>query len=60
MLTDDVQILTTTVFECQKAGLHISSHKAAVMLMRPEYRSKLDPKYKKKIENVVRLVDFFF
>ncbi|GFY21722.1 WD repeat-containing protein 19 [Trichonephila clavipes] len=50
----DVQILTTTVFECQKAGLYISAHKSAVMLMRPEYRSKLDPKYKRKIENIVR------
>ncbi|GIY28504.1 WD repeat-containing protein 19 [Caerostris darwini] len=50
----DVQILTTTVFECQKAGLNISAHKAAVVLMRPEYRSKLDPKYKRKIENIVR------
>ncbi|GIY23354.1 WD repeat-containing protein dyf-2 [Caerostris extrusa] len=40
--------------ECQKAGLNISAHKAAVVLMRPEYRSKLDPKYKRKIENIVR------
>lgn len=24
------------------------------MLMRPEYRNKIDPKYKKKIEDIVR------
>ncbi|KFM71007.1 WD repeat-containing protein 19, partial [Stegodyphus mimosarum] len=50
----DVQILTTAVFECQKAGLHKSAYKTAVILMRPKHRSKIEAKYKKKIETIVR------
>lgn len=59
IFADDVQILTTTVLQCLKAGLPVSAHKAAVMLMRHEYRSRIDPKYKRKIENVVRYCLFF-
>lgn len=54
-----MQILTTTVIQCLKAGLPASAHKAAVMLMRPEYRQKIDPKYKRKIESVVRYIFFY-
>jgi len=49
-----VPILTSTVIECQRAGLKNSAFEFASMLMRPEYRSQLDPKYKKKIEAIVR------
>ncbi|XP_076826013.1 WD repeat-containing protein 19-like isoform X2 [Clavelina lepadiformis] len=49
-----VPILTSTVIECHKSGLRSSSFSYAAMLMRPEYRNKVDPKYKKKIEQIVR------
>ncbi|KAB1282885.1 WD repeat-containing protein 19 [Camelus dromedarius] len=49
-----VPILTSTVIECHRAGLKKSAFSFAAMLMRPEYRSKLDAKYKKKIEAMVR------
>lgn len=47
-------ILTSTVIECSRAGLKASAFSYAAMLMRPEYRSQVDPKYSKKIEAVVR------
>jgi len=50
-----VPILTSTVIECQRAGLKASSYEYAVMLMRPEHRSKFeDPNLKRKIEAIVR------
>jgi len=49
-----VQLLTTTVIECHKSKLKHSSFSYAAMLMRPEYRTKVDVKYKKKIEQIVR------
>ncbi|KHJ89415.1 hypothetical protein OESDEN_10760 [Oesophagostomum dentatum] len=49
-----VPILTSTVVVCSKAGLKGAAHKAAVTLMQPEYRQKIDAKYKKKIEVFVR------
>ncbi|VDL76537.1 unnamed protein product [Nippostrongylus brasiliensis] len=49
-----VQILTSTVVVCSKAGLKSSAHKAAITLMQPEHRQKIDAKYKKKIEAFVR------
>ncbi|NXI09469.1 WDR19 protein, partial [Irena cyanogastra] len=52
-----VPILTSTVIECHRAGLKNSAFSFAAMLMRPEYRCKIDPKYKKKIETMVRRRD---
>ena len=52
-----VPILTSTVIECHRAGLKHSSFSYAAMLMRPEYRQKIDLKYKKKIEQIVRKPD---
>ncbi len=49
-----VQILTSTVIECQRAGLKASSYEYAAMLVRPEYRSSIDPNLKRKIEGIVR------
>eukprot|EP01038_Epipyxis_sp_PR26KG_P006561 gene6561-9018_t len=49
-----VKILTSTVIECQRAGLKSSSYEYAVMLMRPEYRSLIDVNLKRKIEAIVR------
>lgn len=55
-IADIVPILTSTVIECHRAGLKNSAFSFAAMLMRPEYRSKIDAKYKKKIEAMVRYV----
>ena len=52
--TDIVPILTSTVIECHRSGLRNSSFSYAAMLMRPEYRQNIDPKWKKKIEQIVR------
>lgn len=52
--THVVNILTSAVIECYRSGLKNSAFTFAAMLMRPEYRQKLDPKYKKKIEQIVR------
>ena len=55
---DIVPILTSTVVECYRAGLKGSAFAHAVALMRPEYRPKLDPKYAKKIELIIRYKKF--
>lgn len=52
-----VPILTSTVIECHRASLKHSSFSFAAMLMRSEYRPHIDPKYKKKIEVIVRKPD---
>ncbi|KAH6945802.1 hypothetical protein HPB50_009990 [Hyalomma asiaticum] len=49
-----VPILTSAVVECQRAGLRNSAFTYASTLMRPEYRSQIDPKYRKKVEAIVR------
>ncbi|KJH41946.1 hypothetical protein DICVIV_12076 [Dictyocaulus viviparus] len=52
-----VPILTSTVVVCSKAGLKVAAHRAAVILMQPEYRQRIDAKYRKKIELFVRKMD---
>ncbi|XP_066242265.1 WD repeat-containing protein 19 [Saccopteryx leptura] len=52
-----VPILTSTIIECHRAGLRNSAFGFAAMLMRPEYRNKIDAKYKKRIETMVRRPD---
>ena len=49
-----VQLLTSTVIECQRAGMKASSYEYAAMLMRPEYRPLIDANLKRKIEAIVR------
>ncbi|KAL5510224.1 hypothetical protein EMCRGX_G005734 [Ephydatia muelleri] len=49
-----VPILTSTVIECHRSGLKNSAFNFAAMLLRPENRAKVDPKWKKKIEQIVR------
>ncbi|CAH0629097.1 unnamed protein product [Chrysodeixis includens] len=49
-----VSILTSTVIECSRAGLKHQAYHWARVLMQPEYRSQIDPKYVKKIESAVR------
>ena len=49
-----VPILTSTIIECHRSGLKQSAFSYAVVLMRPEHRSSIDDKYRKKIEGIVR------
>lgn len=49
-----VPILTSTVIECQRAGLKAAAYQYACDLMKPQYRSEIQEAYKKKIEHVVR------
>ncbi|XP_065175677.1 WD repeat-containing protein 19-like [Sycon ciliatum] len=52
-----VQILTSTVVESFRAGRRNTAFNIAIMLMKPEYRSQIDAKYKEKIERMVRRPD---
>jgi len=52
-----VPILTSTVIECQRAGLKRSAFEYASQLMHPEYRANIAAAYKKKIEAIVRKPD---
>ena len=49
-----VPILTSTVIECQRAGLKASAYEYAVVLMRPEHRNAMNPDLKRKVEAIVR------
>ena len=51
-----VPILTSTVVECYRSGLKKLAFDHAAILMRPEYRQKVDSKFKRKIEQIIRLV----
>lgn len=52
--TSTVPILTSTVIECHRSGLKHSSYEYALVLMRPEHRSLIEPTIKRKIEGIVR------
>ncbi|KAM9313669.1 WD repeat-containing protein 19 [Pholidichthys leucotaenia] len=52
-----VPLLTSALIECHRAGLKNSAFGFAAMLMRPEYRNNIDPKYRKKIEAIARRPD---
>ncbi|CAJ0580754.1 unnamed protein product, partial [Mesorhabditis spiculigera] len=56
-MTHSVSILTSAVVICTKAGLRGAAHRFAVQLMQAENRNKIDVKYKKKIEQIVRKTD---
>jgi WD repeat-containing protein 19 len=49
-----VPILTSTVIECYRSGLKNEALEFAGILMRPENRQKLDDKFKRKIEQIIR------
>lgn len=49
-----VQIVTTLVIECLRAACNKNALKYAYVLMKPEHRDKIDVKFKKKIEVLVR------
>jgi WD repeat-containing protein 19 len=52
-----VPILTSTVIECQRAGLKRSALEFATQLMQPERRGQIAEAYKRKIETIVRKPD---
>jgi WD repeat-containing protein 19 len=52
--TSTVPILTSTVIECYRSGLKHSAYEYALVLMRPEHRSLIEPSIKRKIEGIVR------
>lgn len=52
--THMINILTSTVAECSKAGLKEQAHNWALVLMQPESRKNIPDSYKKKIENIAR------
>lgn len=49
-----VPILTSTVIECQRAGMKRSAYDYASVLMRPEYRDLVEEKFRRKIEALIR------
>ena len=49
-----VQLLTSAVIQCQKSGLYAQALEYALNLMRPQLRTQIIPKYKNKIEAIVR------
>ncbi|XP_072162557.1 WD repeat-containing protein 19 isoform X2 [Bemisia tabaci] len=49
-----VQILTSAVIECQRADFKADALQFASYLMKPENRQLIDPKYRSKIEGIVR------
>ena len=55
-----VNILTSTVIECQKAGLKNSAFNYAVVLMRPEHRSEIGKNsmyFCERIRNIALLIE---
>jgi len=52
-----VPILTSTVIECQRAGLKRTALEYATKLMAPELRPQIAEAYKRKIETIVRKPD---
>uniref|UniRef100_A0A915BKF7 WD repeat-containing protein 19 n=1 Tax=Parascaris univalens TaxID=6257 RepID=A0A915BKF7_PARUN len=52
-----VPILTSAVIECSKAGLKSSAFNYAAQLLKPENRKKVEEKYRKRIEAIVRKSD---
>lgn len=52
-----VPILTSTVIECQRAGMKRTALEFATKLMAPELRPQLAEAYKRKIETIVRKPD---
>lgn len=48
-------ILTSTVIECHRAGLHASAHHWATVLVQPDYASRVAEPYRRKIEGIARM-----
>jgi WD repeat-containing protein 19 len=46
--------MTSTVITCANAGLRETAFKLAVKLLQGPYKNKLDKKYRRKLETIVR------
>ena len=46
--------MTSTVITCAKAGLRETAFKLAARLLQGAYKEKLDKKYRRKLETIVR------
>lgn len=53
---DEIEIMTSTVITCANAGLRDTAFKLAVKLLQGSYKDKLDKKYRRKLETIVRYV----
>lgn len=51
---DQIEIMTSTVITCANAGLRDTAFKLAVKLLQGSYKDKLDKKYRRKLETIVR------
>ncbi len=51
-----VLLCVCTVIECQRANLKRSAFEYAALMMRPEYRQHIEPRFKQKIEALIRCV----
>ena len=49
-----VQLYTSAVMECMRAKLKWSGYQMALKLMHPDHRAKVDKKFKRKIEKMIR------
>jgi WD repeat-containing protein 19 len=49
-----VPILTSVVMECARCGLKAAAYQWSLTLMKPENRTQISDKYKKKIEDIAR------
>lgn len=54
LFLDTAQILTSAVIICTKAGLKTHALNFATQLIHPNLKQKINEKYKKKIETIVR------
>lgn len=54
LILDKLQILSSAFIESVRANLTKDSYDYAVLLCQPSFRSQLDPKFRKKVELVVR------
>ena len=51
---DEAEILTSTVVMCARADLRESAFRLAARLLQGENKSRLDKKYRRKLETIVR------
>ncbi|KAI6201750.1 WD repeat-containing protein 19 [Aphelenchoides besseyi] len=53
----EIEIMTSTVITCAKAGLRETAFKLAVRLLQGRNKDKMDKKYRRKLETIVRKAD---
>lgn len=52
-----VPILTSTVIECHRAGLHLAAQRWAAVLVRPEHAGQVGEAYRRKVEALAKRPD---